>query len=117
MFKAIKSKAMLAVLPAAMICAIAAPASAETVPTVFTGEAGSAVNIPIVKVLQLPEGASVPTETFTFTLRAVTTDGCNGGDAWFFWQRFVGGVRKRYLPGEEVGEYWVRWRFSACGHL
>ena len=74
MFKAIKSKAMLAVLPAAMICAIAAPASAETVPTVFTGEAGSAVNIPIVKVLQLPEGASVPTETFTFTLRAVTTD-------------------------------------------
>ena len=73
MFKAIKSKAMLAVLPAAMICAIAAPASAETVPTVFTGEAGSAVNIPIVKVLQLPEGASVPTETFTFTLRAVTT--------------------------------------------
>mgnify|MGYP004496163453 FL=1 len=74
MFKAIKSKAMLAVLPAAMICAIAAPASAETVPTVFTGEAGSAVNIPIVKVLQLPEGASVPTETFTFTLEAVTED-------------------------------------------
>ena len=74
MFKAIKSKAMLAVLPAAMICAIAAPASAETVPTVFTGKAGSAVNIPIVKVLQLPEGASVPTETFTFTLEAVTED-------------------------------------------
>ena len=72
MFKVIKSKAMLAALPAAMICTIAAPASAETVPTVISGNAGSEVNIPITKVLQLPEGASVPTEAFTFTLEAMT---------------------------------------------
>lgn len=74
MFKVIKSKAMLAALPAVMICAIAAPASAETVATVAGGDAGMEVKIPITKVLQLPEGASVPSETFAFTLEALTKD-------------------------------------------